>query len=334
MNAYLIEKKDLLDFLKGYSKKHPIIAPIKNEFEDFVLAPVKDVNEISFDYENTINSAKDYFLPQCENLFSFTRQGDSFNIQVIEEKEEFLIFGIRPCDTKAIELLDKFFEKNFKDNFYFARRKSSLIISLACSGLGEDCFCNATGSGPILNSGFDVQLIPLDGKFFLEIGSQDAETKLAPLLASLKPADEKVKQKVLNLKSQILESEPAFDLMKVYNNLKHEKIKQEIWQDIVSRCQSCGLCLFICPVCSCFTMLDRGWERIRQWDSCYFRGFTRLAGGMNPVKNEQEMIKRKYLHKLVQQTDEFGILGCIGCGRCIRCCVGNVNWLENILKMQ
>jgi len=45
------------------------------------------------------------------------------------------------------------------------------------------------------------------------------------------------------------------------------------------------------------------------------------------------MVQRKYQHKLVQEIDEFGICGCVGCGRCNLVCVGNVNWLENIKKI-
>ena len=58
-----------------------------------------------------------------------------------------------------------------------------------------------------------------------------------------------------------------------------------------------------------------------------------MAGGNDAVRNNQEMVQRKYQHKLVQQIDEFGICGCVGCGRCNLVCVGNVNWLENIKKI-
>ena len=52
------------------------------------------------------------------------------------------------------------------------------------------------------------------------------------------------------------------------------------------------------------------------------------------MRSDEEMVKRKYNHKLLQQIDEFGSSGCTGCGRCNLCCVGNVNWLENIIKIE
>jgi len=36
----------------------------------------------------------------------------------------------------------------------------------------------------------------------------------------------------------------------------------------------------------------------------------------------------------LQQVDEFDMPGCTGCGRCNRSCVGNVNWLENLIKIE
>ena len=59
-----------------------------------------------------------------------------------------------------------------------------------------------------------------------------------------------------------------------------------------------------------------------------------MVGGQNPIKPKEEMVKRKYYHKLVQQIDEFGMSGCTGCGRCNIVCVGNVNWLANIRKIE
>jgi len=56
---------------------------------------------------NTVRSAKDFFFPQMENMVDFKVQGK--NIEVIdirEECEDFVIFGVRACDVKSFEILD------------------------------------------------------------------------------------------------------------------------------------------------------------------------------------------------------------------------------------
>ncbi len=336
---YVITKDRLIDLLNELSKSKTIIAPVRNEFDDVLFIPVKDVGMIEFDYENTSNSVKEYFLPDSETLFSFTGETDHPSFSADKDPEEVLIFGLRSCDTTAVSLLDRFFRRDFEDDFYFQKRDSCLIISLACPQLWEDCFCNATRSGPILEGGFDFQLVPLNDRFLLQVGSDKADSLLDAMLPYLSQVTDKDKEDLSSLMDKIREDKPEFDLDKVYKNLKLDSVDYEIWQDIASRCQSCGWCLFICPTCSCFTVIDRQWpngeqKRTRQWDSCYFMGFTRLAGGLNPVENKEEMVKRKYQHKFAQQVDEFGMSGCTGCGRCVKSCVGNVDWLENIIRME
>jgi len=72
---------------------------------------------------------------------------------------------------------------------------------------------------------------------------------------------------------------------------------------------------------------------MRSLDACYYEGFSRMAGGYNPVATRSLMMRRKFYHKLVQQLDEFNQAGCTGCGRCNEICPGNVNWLESIKRI-
>ena len=59
---------------------------------------------------NTTNSPKDFFFPQTEDLMRFKTEGK--NIEVIDvrsEIEDFVVFGVRACDVKAFDVLDKVF---------------------------------------------------------------------------------------------------------------------------------------------------------------------------------------------------------------------------------
>jgi len=323
-----ITKNNLFALLEKISKEKTLIAPVRGELEDVNFLPVSDPTEICFDYENTTTSPKEFFFPQYECMFSFSGASNE-NIEIKDDNGEIVLFGVRSCDVKGIELLDKFYERSFEDDYYLSKRKNSVIISVACSELNEQCFCTSTETGPVLEEGFDIQLLGTEDGYAARVGSEKGLELFEKYKNLFGPA----------IEVDVKEQKSQFDLQKVYKNLKEEKVEEGFWEDMGERCQSCGLCLFLCPTCSCYSVTDRVTplgesQRSRQWDGCYFRGFTRMAGGNDPVRNRTEMINRKYHHKLVQQIDEFEMSGCVGCGRCSLACVGNVNWLENIIRIE
>ncbi len=330
-----ITRANLLKLLTQIGKEKLLVAPVRNDvFGDVDFAFVKTGEQICFDYDNTTSSPKEFFFPNCECMFTFERAANE-SIRAEDSAEAMVLFGIRSCDVKAIDLMDNFYERDFQDNYYLDKRRKSVIISVACSELYEQCFCTSTRTGPLLEEGFDIQLIPMDNHYAVQIGSE----KGLELFEEYKRffADGK-KFNAEEFMAKVKNAELKFELDNVYNQLKTEKVQELLWDDVAGRCQSCGLCLFLCPTCSCFSVTDKTvatglQRRVRQWDACYFRGFTRMAGGNDSVRNNQEMVQRKYQHKLVQQIDEFGTCGCVGCGRCNLVCVGNVNWLENIKKI-
>jgi ferredoxin len=330
-----ITRANLLKLLTQVGKEKTLVAPVRNDvFGDVDFALVKTTDEICFDYDNTTSSPKEFFFPNCEFMFSFERSANE-SIKIEGGPEAIVLFGIRSCDVKAIELMDNFYECDFEDNYYLDKRRKSVIISVACSQLYEQCFCTSTRTGPLLEEGFDVQLVPMGQDYAVQIGSE----KGLELFEEYKNffADDK-KLDAGKFMAKVKNAKLKFELDNVYNRLKTEQVQELLWDEVAGRCQSCGLCLFLCPTCSCFTVTDKATpsgqkRRVRQWDGCYFRGFTRMAGGNDAVRNNQEMVKRKYQHKLLQQIDEFGTCGCVGCGRCNLVCVGNVNWLENIKKI-
>src|SRR5207245_10194331 len=102
----------------------------------------------------------------------------------------------------------------------------------------------------------------------------------------------------------------------LYRNLEHPR-----WEEVASRCLSCGNCTMVCPTCFCTTVEDvtdltgEHAERWRKWDSCFTMDFSYIHGGS--VRTTPRARYRQWMtHKLATWIDQFGSSGCVGCGRC------------------
>jgi len=338
-----ISKANLKKVLNRLTKETHLVAPSKI-YGDIVFQDVKSVDDIAFDYQNCLNTPKDYLLLNDETLFRYDLDPTLSAPKCFSTNRnggaKIVVFGSRACDTKAIGLLDKFFSREFEDLLYFGKRNNLLIITLVCSELDENCFCTSTNSGPYLEEGFDIQLVDIGEGYFLEAASskgKDFTKKFANLMQDVDRDRKEEKEQAVKRSTD--SKEVDFNLRRICGKLDRLELKDELWQDLSQRCQNCGGCLLICPTCSCFYVVDKKIDknegaRVRSLDACYYEGFTRMSGGYNPITPKEIMIRRKFHHKLWQQCHEFGMAGCTGCGRCNEICPGNVNWLKVIKEIE
>jgi len=105
------------------------------------------------------------------------------------------------------------------------------------------------------------------------------------------------------------------------------------WDDVASRCATCGNCTLVCPTCFCATVEDTTdltgtrAERWRRWDTCHTLDFSYIAGGS--LRYSAVARYRQWLtHKLATWEDQFGRPGCVGCGRCITWCPVGIDITE------
>ena len=90
--------------------------------------------EVSLETLKTVKSPKNMFFPQTENMMKFKTEGKNLEvIDVRDEKRPFVLFGVKACDYKAIEVLDKVFLADPVDTYYQSRREATTIVTLACS---------------------------------------------------------------------------------------------------------------------------------------------------------------------------------------------------------
>ena len=127
---------------------------------------------------NTTKSPKDFFFPQTEDLMKFKTEGKNIDvIDVRKEIEEFVVFGVRACDVKSFEILDRVFLTEPRDSFYAMKREKGIIIALACTKPAETCFCKTFGVSPEEPEG-DITTWKTDSEIFFKANTEKGEVLL------------------------------------------------------------------------------------------------------------------------------------------------------------
>ncbi len=279
---------------------------------------------------NTVISPKGLFFPQTENLAYFKMQGKSIEARGQEmPDEDFVIFGIRACDVKGIEVLDKVFLSEPADPYYKARREHCTLVSFACSRPAETCFCGTFGADFTDPSG-DLTLWQEGEQYYIEAKTEKGKA-LAELLSDsltecsddpvwdIKTALWKIKER-LPLSSLTTEDFDGCELLKAFGSDK--------WEGLSEACLGCGTCTFVCPTCQCYDIRDfdtgNGVVRFRCWDSCMYSDFTLMSAGQ-PRPTQKERFRQRFMHKLVYMPKNTDSYGCVGCGRCLASCPSSLN---------
>lgn len=333
---YLLNKNHLSFWLRQLKAAGQLIAPVRDVTGDIVLTELARMHETALDGPALLPSPKEFLLPQLEQLFCWSDEGveEAFN------KRPRVLFGVRPCDLSAVRILDTFYLGKTRDAYYEARRSRTALIAIACNQPDPTCFCLGLGTGPFLKSGFDLQLTDLGDRFFVETGSATGESLVRDfphIFTEPKPVDSE------DLYETRLASQSRFEkrvnLDRVRKRIEAREVSDAFWESVALRCFECGGCVYNCPVCTCFNVIDRpsppdSGKRLRLWDTCMFKGFTRMAGGVVPAQEKINRTKRWFHHKLVHWPAQFGAFGCVGCGRCAVSCPGKIDMATVALKIK
>lgn len=338
MNDLVILKKDhLTGLLRRLMKEYRLVAPVKNPHGDTLFSVIESMDSADLDLDSQPQSSiKPFLFPQQETLFDYEHAVEAYQFGHTATSTPTAFFGVRSCDLSAVLYMDVTFSKKGRDPYYFQKRREGLLISLACNEPFANCFCNATKSGPFLEYGFDLQFTDLGDRYLVEVGRSKGQEIVSRFCHFFQPAEER------DSKAQyqaFLEARGHFKRQvhvdQAIKRLASGPIPDEIWAYLSLRCQDCGGCAYICPTCTCFTISDQptsasSGRRLRSWDACTFSGFTRMAGGHNPVNSRTHAVKQRFLHKLLYDVQEHGRPSCVGCGRCVGICFGGVDIIRFI----
>ena len=306
------------DFLNELKNEMDVFVPAKsNDGIDFELFNGENV---VFDYVNTKTPPKSFFFPEEDIIFHFKKLKGKIIISLPKISKKILIFGVRPCDSYALWILDKVLLK--KDLNYTQRRKKTFIICVECEKAGKNCFCYAFNVKPKV---FDLLFSPTKNGFLVKVGSEKGRR----LMKKYSHFFEK-RGKFLHVFPKKFYKK--FDLKKVEKKLP-SLFSSEKWKKIAEYCLACTACTAVCPTCYCFDIKDEENVRKRVWSSCFLLEFTRVAGNFYFRKERSERVKQFVYHKLYYFKKAFGVHLCVGCGRCIDACPVFIDFFDHLMKM-
>jgi ferredoxin len=316
----------------------------------------------------TTRPVKELFFPQNETLFSFDCSGkadstiktpdavtpdgvipdavmpDAVATDGISPR---VIMGVRPCDARALVLLDYVFASNeYKDPYYTIRREQTVVITFACPRPGIACFCASTGGGPYDETGSDVMFMESDDSYLIKVISEKGRRLFQESLPLLKggcsecpcvifeadDTDIRAARDAKAASEQLLSAncsanvpiEAAVDTLG-----RSTGFSDPAWEEIYRKCLGCAVCTYLCPTCHCFDIGDEETndygERVRNWDSCMFPLFTLHASGHNPRPSRKERFRQRVMHKFNYFVEANDCIACVGCGRCVENCPVNLD---------
>jgi sulfhydrogenase subunit beta (sulfur reductase) len=331
----IVEQKVLAEFLKSRLADTEIVAPVQTEGRLYfqLLDPEQRLDELVWPDAGdgarpedpfTVNSIKEFFFPRRQELYEQRPEGIIPRV-VPAEKKRLLIFP-RPCETRALTILDRVFLGETRDESYNTARQNTTVVGLHCLQPDRQCFCTSLGGGPFETEGMDLSLIPVESKRFLATAVGD---KGETLLASLSGKEAGLAERN-NLETLRSRAEAAIRrrIQVPERQAMAEHFSSEYWREVSRGCITCGICSYLCPTCHCFDIVDEGYLRLRCWDTCSSDTFTRMAVGEDHRKQKHSRYRQRIYHKFSYFQKNFDTHSCVGCGRCTRHCPVKIDIVE------
>jgi ferredoxin len=318
-----ISRDTLAQYLDGLAQTQTLVAPALTD-GGLLYRPVRQADEIVWDYIRPVLSIKEYFFAPTERLLEIEKDGSEVRIKEALPDAQVVIFGVRPCDGRGLRALDALFlDTPPRDPTYASRREGATLIGMACQVRGESCFCTETGGAMDDPQGMDLMLYPQDEEEFTVQALTPKGLALAADwgldIQQIDTPPGEVKSRIPDLKAW----PPQFS--------------ESYWDQISERCLSCRICSYVCPTCRCFDVRDEAiaandggqvFERVRCWDACTGEPYRRVAGGHNPRADKGSRLRNRFYCKFYYYPQQYGPVACTGCGRCIDACPVNVDITE------
>ena len=331
MKQFIFQKSRLKDLISYLISAYPsVYAPVPRG-KHFVFDKITDASSAEFGYARTILPPKKYLMPQHETLVDFTLNGNLEFKEVISTDRQ-VIVGVLPGDIRAIKLVDDIMMNRNKDRNYIARRENTIIIGI--DGVPDEYSYEDSVMDLKVEEGFDIFMTDLGNMILADVATEEG----MEIINSIE--HEPATEKYLRLRENTLNSQHEMFTARIDIPAKliplalEGKWDHPIWEEMGSKCLSCGQCILVCPTCYCFNVtdemalsMDEG-ARTRHWDGCQLADFTLVGHGENFRDNAAARIRHRFHRKFKYHLDVFSEIFCTGCGRCWETCPSGINLVE------
>lgn len=340
---YKIKREDLPALFQKIAADQELYLPVRTA-DQTNFGVWREEAEVDLDTLKTVKSPKDVFFPQSETLYTCYREGKKLSVEPETLKEQdFVVFGMKACDIKGVEVLDRVFLSDPIDTFYAARRDHGTIVALACHEPEETCFCKVFGVDAA-HPAADVAAWMVEDTLYWKPETEKGQKLTEKLADLLEKADDAGSETVVAEEEEkirsIIEELPYshLSLERWNGDVLMEKFESPLWEELYKPCLACGTCTFVCPTCQCYDIKDydtgHGVQRYRCWDSCMYSDFTMMAHGNNRT-SQKERFRQRFMHKLVYfPANNDGMYSCVGCGRCVEKCPASLNIVKVVKAFQ
>ncbi len=340
---YKIARENLTALFQKIAADQELYLPVRTADQVNFGVWTEDA-DVDLDTLKSVKSPKDVFFPQSETLYTCIRDGKKLKVEPEALKEQdFVVFGMKACDLKGVEVLDRVFLSDPVDSFYAARRDHGTIVSMACHEPEETCFCKVFGVDAA-DPQADVDTWMIGDDLYWKPETEKGQKLTESLADLLEKADDAGSEAAVGEEQEkirtIIEKLPYSNLsLEGWNgDVLMEKFESPVWEKLYKPCLACGTCTFVCPTCQCYDIKDydtgHGVQRYRCWDSCMYSDFTMMAHGNNRT-SQKERFRQRFMHKLVYfPANNDGMYSCVGCGRCVEKCPAALNIVKVVKAFQ
>jgi len=300
--------------------------------------------EALFGYAVGPHSWKQFLFPPRTRLWQAHRDGNrGFTVEEepLDGEAPLAFIGVRACELHGIAIQDTvFLGGRHVERDYAARRDGAFLVAVNCFEPAGTCFCVSMGTGPRAEAGYDLALTEiLDGehRFLVEVGSEQGAEVLRelPRREAAEPDLTAARDAVAGAAERMGRELDTTDLQGLLaRTLEHDR-----WDEVATRCLTCGNCTMVCPTCFCTSVEDvtdlggEHAERVRTWDTCFSVEHSYIHGGA--IRPTGRSRYRQWLtHKFGTWHDQFGSSGCVGCGRCIAWCPVGIDVTEELAALR
>lgn len=336
METFFISK--LKPFLDAVAEEMEVYVP-KKSGEHYVFSKYdsSSTSDVEFNTIRACTPVKEFLFPILELAAEYG--GGS---ETKEEIKPFAVFGLKDCDVRSINILDKVFkEEGFEDSLYLSRRDKMFVISSDCYQPGDSCFCSLFEGQGFSREGFDMNIAKIKDGFIVETGSQKGRDFIGRHSELFADVPETLLNERDNNRAEaekLLEQKVAdFELTAPIREIVENNQDSDIFDEQARGCIECQACTRVCPTCHCFYLYDSKkkdyFVKMKMWDSCMRFSYAAVAGGENPNKVLGDRMKHRLMHKFVHFLDRYGVNMCVGCGRCVDADAGGMDLREVLKKL-